>query len=240
MQMKDVHAAAGNLKYGVTVRHRAAGQHWMIPYGVQPAWICGNIPSFELIWSCQDAMIEVLCRLWLLLICCLTHHIPLMCLRSCFTAEGVLQCQPRMRNPDRRIAKLVELFSVQCSRSKSSVSLLRSVTAGGSRCRQLSDFHAPFVTLDFTNFNTPANKSGNVLGRIPLRIFLRGMCSHLAVALRTDCVHWVEETSKHVQSTNQQPDRHMNELWMCVPNNQSLAHCLSGKLLFLCFSSKRF
>lgn len=31
------------------LRHRAAGQHWMIPYGVQPAWICGNIPSFELI-----------------------------------------------------------------------------------------------------------------------------------------------------------------------------------------------
>lgn len=39
----------------------------------------------------------------------LLFHTQLMHLGSCFTAKGVLQCQPTMSNPDKRIAKLVEL-----------------------------------------------------------------------------------------------------------------------------------
>ncbi len=57
------------------------------------------------------------------------------------------------------------------------------------------------------------------------------MCSHVAVALWTVS----GEEQQRIQSTNQQPDRNMNKLWMCIPNDQSLIPilCLGNSSSFV-------
>lgn len=63
------------------VRRWAAGQHWLsLFFPLQHVATLDLVTtSFKLIRSCQNVMIEVLCRLCLFLTCCLTHHILHWC-----------------------------------------------------------------------------------------------------------------------------------------------------------------
>lgn len=58
------------------------------------------------------------------------------------------------------------------------------------------------------------------------------LCSHVAVAFWTDYVQWVGGEQQPVRSTKHQPDRHVNELWMCVTNDQSVILIVCPPLKF--------